>query len=104
VVEPEPPAPAPEPEPVQETPAEVLMAAAVEDDPELPEELAAIPVLGVAAQAVMEAFNALGNVGADMSPEVREEAQKTVVASVIVSQVATTASAAAAAAASFRRK
>jgi hypothetical protein len=81
------------------------MAAASADDPQVPEELAAIPILGVAAQAVMEAFNALGNVGADMPAEVRAKAQRTVVASVIVSQVATAASAAAAsAAASFRRK
>ena len=102
--EPEPiPEPMPEPEP---TPvAEVLMAAAQADDPQVSEELAAIPVFGVAAVAVLEVFNALGNVGADMAPEVREEAQQTIVASVIVSQVATTASAAAAsAAASVRRK
>jgi hypothetical protein len=81
------------------------MQAAQEDDPELPEELAAIPVLGVAAEAILEALNALGNVGADMTKEVREQAQRTIVASVIVSQVATTAASAAAsaAAASFRR-
>jgi hypothetical protein len=80
------------------------MEEAQADDPEVPEELAAIPLLGEAAVAVLEVFNALGNIGADMTPEVREEAQKTIVASVIVSQVATTASAAAAsAAASVRR-
>jgi hypothetical protein len=81
------------------------MAAAQADDPQVSEEIAAIPVFGAAAVAVLEMFNALGNVGADMAPEVREEAQQTIVASVIVSQVATTASAAAASAAtSVRRK
>jgi hypothetical protein len=42
--------------------------------------------------AVLDAFNALGNVGADIRPEVREEAQQAVVSAVIVGQIATTAS------------
>jgi hypothetical protein len=58
---------------------EALAIVAVADDPKLPEELAAIP----GAAAVLETFNALGNVGADMSPQVRKEAEQTVVASVI---------------------
>ena len=58
---------------------EALAIVAIADDPKLPEELAAIP----GAAAVLETFNALGNVGADMSPQVRKEAEQTVVASVI---------------------
>jgi hypothetical protein len=90
--EPEPiPEPAPEPVTVEEQLA-VLAEGARADDPVVPEELAAIPLIGNAAVAVLEAFNALGNVGADMQPEVREEAQKAVVSAVIVGQIATTAS------------
>jgi hypothetical protein len=72
------PTPAPEPPaPVVEPPTEVeqisiLAAAAVADDPQVSEELAAIPLLGNAAVAVLEAFNALGNVGSDMLPEERK--------------------------------
>ena len=80
---------------------EALAIVAVADDPKLPEELAAIP----GAAAVLETFNALGNVGADMSPQVRKEAEQTVVASVIavgaaVSAASTATIAAAAAPAS----
>jgi hypothetical protein len=90
--EPEPiPEPAPDPVTVEEQLA-VLAEEARADDPVVPEELAAIPLIGNAAVAVLEAFNALGNVGADMQPEVREEAQKAVVSAVIVGQIATTAS------------
>ena len=69
-----------------------LFVAAQADDAEVPAELAAIPLIGDAAKAVFEAFNALGNVGADIAPAVREEAQKVVVSSVIVGQIAATAS------------
>ena len=69
-----------------------LMVAAEADDPEVPQELAAIPLLGDAAAAVLDAFNAIGNIGADIAPAVREEAQKVVVSSVIVGQIAATAS------------
>jgi hypothetical protein len=102
------PTPAPEPPaPVVEPPTEVeqisiLAAAAVADDPQVSEELAAIPLLGNAAVAVLEAFNALGNVGSDMLPEERKEAQQVVVSSVIVGQIATTASVAMSGA-SYRR-
>lgn len=68
-----------------------LFVAAQADDPEMPAELAAIPLIGNAAKAVFEAFNALGNIGADIAPAVREEAQKVVVSSVIVGQIAATA-------------
>jgi hypothetical protein len=52
---------------------------------------------------VLDAFNTLGNVGADMTPEVREQSEKVIVASVIVGQIATVASSAAVSAASVRR-
>jgi hypothetical protein len=72
-----------------------LMVAAEADDPEVPQELAAIPLLGNAAVALLDAFNTLGNIGSDIAPAVREEAQKVVVSSVIVGQIAATASLAA---------
>lgn len=113
VIVPEPtPEPTPEPElPVieetvpefiLESSPEQLMAEAQADDPVVPTELASIPVLGNVAVAVLDAFNALGNVGADLKPEVREKAQEVVVSSVIVGQIAT-ASMATTSAASYRR-
>jgi hypothetical protein len=93
-------APIPEPPVIESTPAQ-LAEEAKADDPMISEELAAIPLLGDAAGAVLEAFNALGNVGADLTPEVREQAQETIVASVIVSNIATTS--VMASAASYRR-
>jgi hypothetical protein len=80
-----------------ETVAELAQAAQA-DDPQLPAELAAIPFVGEALGAALEVFNDIGNIGADMTPEVREKAQEAVVASVIVGQVATSAATAAAAA------
>lgn len=74
-----------------------LAVAAIADDPQLPTELAAIP----GAAAVLETFNALGNVGADMAPAVREEAEKTVIASVIATGAAVQASVTAATTASM---
>ena len=85
---------------IEPTTLEELAAAAEEDDPEVPAELAAIPLVGDVAAAVLDVFNDLGNVGADMTPEVREKSGKVVVASVIVGQIAQVASAAAASAAS----
>ena len=91
--------------PEYEQALDALMVAAQADDLELPEELAAIPLLGDVAGAALEVFNAIGNVGADMSPQVREQSEKVVIAAVIVGQVAMTATAAAtsAAAAAARR-
>lgn len=66
---------------------QALAVAAIADDPQLPAELAAVP----GAAAVLEAFNTLGNVGADMAPAVREEAKKTVIASVIAAGAAVNA-------------
>jgi hypothetical protein len=77
---------------------QVLAIIAQADDAELPEELAAIPVIGAVAGEVLNAFNDLGNVGADMSPEQRERSEETVVAAVIVGQVAQLATATAASA------
>lgn len=87
---------------------DALMVAAQADDIVVSEELASIPGIGAAAVAVAEVLNLLSNVGADMSPEVREDAQKATVAAVIVGQIAGAAiaatSAAAPAAASRRIK
>ena len=120
VVQPEPteePLPEPTPEPTPELPVEEpqsdeeimaeLLAEAQEDDLVVSEELAAIPVVGAVAEALVEALNFFGNAGADMTPEVREKAEKVVVAALVagqVAQVATTASAGAAAAATRRIK
>jgi PA14 domain len=73
--------------PAYEQALEALAVAAQADDPQLPTELAAIP----GAAAVLETFNALGNVGADMAPAVRDEAEKTVIASVIAAGAAVNA-------------
>lgn len=70
---------------------DLLMVAAEADDIQLPEELAAIPLIGNVAAAALEVFNNVGNIGADMSPEVRETAEKTVIASVIAAQAAISA-------------
>jgi hypothetical protein len=58
---------------------EALFVAAQADDIELSEELAAIP----GAEALVGAINFIGNVGADMSPKVREESEKIVVTAVV---------------------
>jgi hypothetical protein len=50
------------------------------------------------------ALTALGSVGADLPPEVREEAEKVVIAAVIAGNIATQAAATAAASAVIRRK
>ncbi len=78
--------------PEYEQALDALLVAAQADDIVLSEELAAIP----GAEAVVAVLNLLSNVGADMNPEVREEAQKATVAAVIVGQIAGAAVAAAA--------
>ncbi len=89
----------------QEQVLQQLAEEAEADDPEVPEELAAIPLIGNAAVAILEAFNALGNIGADMAPEVREKSEKVVVGAIIASQIAQVAAASSvAASASTRRK
>lgn len=79
---------------------EALTIAAEADDAELPQELAAIPLLGDLAGAALEFFNDIGNFGADMSPQQREKAEETVIGAVIVGQVAQVAAAASAGSAS----
>ena len=74
--------------PEYEQALEALAVAAEADDPEIPAELAAIPLIGDVAGAALEVFNNIGNVGADMAPQVREQAEKTVIASVIAAQAA----------------
>ena len=66
---------------------EHLAAMAVLDDPQLPQELASIPVIGAVAETVLAFFNSAGNIGADMTQETRALAQQEVVAAVIVGQV-----------------
>ena len=85
--------------PAYEQALEALAVAADADDPEISAELAAIPLLGDAAGAALEVLNNLGNVGADMAPLVREEAEKTIIASVIATGAAVQATVAAATAA-----
>jgi hypothetical protein len=70
---------------------EQLMIVAQADDIVVSEELASVPVLGATIVGLTNAFNALGNFGADMSPKVRAKAEQSVVAAVIVTQIATTA-------------
>jgi hypothetical protein len=50
------------------------------------------------------ALRAFANVGADMSPEVRKKAKKTILASVIAGGIATQSAASAAGLAAYRRK
>jgi uncharacterized membrane protein len=85
--------------PAYEQALEALAVAANADDPEISAELAAIPLLGDAAVAALEVLNDLGNVGADMAPAIREEAEKTIIASVIATGAAVNATVAAATAA-----
>jgi hypothetical protein len=77
--------------PAYEQALEALAVVAEADDPELPAELAAIPLLGNVAGAVMDTFNSIGNIGADISPKERERGQKIVVGTVIVGQMASVA-------------
>ena len=124
VVEPESPSVTPEPTPEPE----VMQAEDVEASelpPDTPIELAngvvltagvvaALELLENPAELISEIFTnpgevltALSNIGADMSPEVREASEKVIVAAVIVGQIATqsaVAAAASAASTTYRRK
>jgi hypothetical protein len=91
--------------PEYEKALEQLWVAAEADDLEVDPALAAIPLLGDAAVALTDALNFVGNVGADMSPKVREESEKIVVSAIVavgaaVSAATGAATSAAAAAAS----
>jgi hypothetical protein len=120
--------PVPEEAPEPPTEEEVLQAEDVEASelpPDTPIELENGVVLTAGVVAALELFDnpaellteiftnpaqvftALSNIGADMSPEVRETSEKVIVAAVIVGQIATqsaVAAAASAASASYRRK
>jgi hypothetical protein len=64
-----------------------LMEEAQADDIQIPEEIANIPVLGATIVALTDALNFMGNVGADMTPEVRAKAEKELVAAVVLTQI-----------------
>ena len=70
---------------------EALFVAAQADDIVLDEALAAIPLLGDVLGGATELVNFLGNAGADMSPQVREDSEKVVVAAVVAVQAALSA-------------
>ena len=76
--------------------AEVVVALQLLEDP--------IALLGELFSDPAEVFTALSNIGADMSPEVRERSEDVVVAAVIVGNIATQAAASAAGVAAYRRK
>jgi hypothetical protein len=78
--------------PEYEQALEALFVAAQADDIIIDEELANTPVIGAAIVAFADAINFLGNIGADISPKVREETQKVVVGAIVVGQIAGTAS------------
>jgi len=115
---------APEP-PVEEEVVQAEDVEASELPPDTPIELANGVVLTAGVVAALELFEnpaellseifsnptevltALSNIGADMSPEVREQSEKVVIAAVIVGQIATqsaVAAASAAASSTYRRK
>jgi hypothetical protein len=70
---------------------EALFVAAQADDIVLEEALAAIPLLGDVLGGAIELVNFLGNAGADMSPQVREDSEKIVVTAIVAVQAALSA-------------
>jgi hypothetical protein len=70
---------------------EALFVAAQQDDIVLDEALAAIPLLGDVLGGATELVNFLGNAGADMSPQVREDSEKVVVTAIVAVQAALSA-------------
>jgi hypothetical protein len=70
---------------------EALFVAAQQDDIVLDESLAAIPLLGDVLGGATELVNFLGNAGADMSPQIREQSEKVVVAAIVGVQAALSA-------------
>jgi hypothetical protein len=68
-----------------------LMVAAEADDIVVDPSLAAVPVLGNVAVGLTNAVNFVGNVGADMSPKVREQSKKVVVSAVVAAGAAISA-------------
>jgi hypothetical protein len=123
----EPPPVVEEPPSVEESPIEpeVIQVDEVDLktlDPETPVQLengvvleagvvVALQLLENPAQLLSEIFTnpaevltALSNIGADMSPEVREDSEKVVISAVIAGNIATQAAASAGAVAAMRRK
>ena len=70
---------------------EALLVAAQQDDIVLDESLAVIPLLGDVLGGATELVNFLGNAGADMSPQVREDSEKVVVTAIVAVQAALSA-------------
>ena len=97
--------------PEYEQALDALFLAAQEDDLEVDPSLAAVPLIGNLAVGLTDALNFAGNIGADMSPKVRELAEKQVLVSVVAvgaavqaaAGAATSAAAAAASSTSSRR-
>jgi hypothetical protein len=77
--------------PEYEQALKALFVAAQADDIVLDEALAAIPLLGDVLSGATELVNFLGNAGADMSPEVREDSEKIVVTAIVAVQAALSA-------------
>jgi heme oxygenase len=91
--------------PEYEQALDALYLAAEQDDIVVDEALANIPGVGQAAVAIANVLNAIGNVGADISPKARKKAQGLVVTTLIVGQIAQAAAlASASSGGSLRRK
>ena len=101
------PEPVPQPEIAYEPPTVTLDNGVILTQ----EEAVAVELLQNPAELLSElfsdpgaVFSALGSVGADMSPEVREQSEKIVLSAVIAGNIATQAAATAGAVAAYRRK
>jgi hypothetical protein len=119
---PEPPVVEPEPEtiPEPEVPEEVIEEPTVEEEQTVTMANGVVVTLEVAQSLELlsnptellatlftdpaAAFAALGDVGADLPPEVREKAESVVLSAIIAGNIATSAAASAAGAAAYRRK
>jgi len=70
---------------------DALYLAAEQDDIVVDPGIANIPGVGQAAVAIANVLNAIGNVGADISPKARKKAQTLVVTTLVAGQIAQTA-------------
>ena len=77
--------PTPDPVVPSTSPTEPTIPSEPTPEPELPEETISIEL---ALEAVGKLVDNLRSIGSDMTPEVREQAQQVIVASVIVTQIA----------------
>ena len=77
--------------PEYEQALDALYLAAQQDDIVVDESIANIPGVGQAAVAIANVLNAVGNIGADISPKQRKKAQTLVVTTLVVGQIAQTA-------------